>query len=542
MTSFLLPPPDADPAPPLEADASLPPLRARLLGRASRVVAWAIVVTALAYAIDGLAGLELLPPWKTLLPGGAGEPAPAREVSRERIVAATGDLDRTLDALLARPPRAAASSVVRGPGATTAAASLAVVAHEPASADAGPGPTLASALDASLSAAPDGTIQPLENPCLREEHGACLERAMDRFYAALRRTALGEKDAVTRISHFGDSIIIEDLWTATVRKRMQERFGDGGPGFLFLARPWEWYGHLDVELKFTDAWHFYRVTNGHAHDNLYGYGGVSFVAGGPGAKATYATVSEGPVGRAVSRCEVYYLGQPEGGDVQVSVDGVVADTFSTEAPSVGSGFHLVRMPDGPHTVVVQSAGGGPVRLFGVTLERDGPGVVYDGIGLLGASARALLEPDEAHWKEQFAHRRPDLVVLTFGTNESDHDLSMSGYREQLQRVVRRIRAVAPFASCLLAGPPDRGDPNTRETRSIIPKLVAVQREIALAEGCAFWDTFTAMGGKNTMWRWYASNPRRAFGDLTHMAPAGGEILGDLLHAALLQGFVDYLAR
>jgi hypothetical protein len=66
--------------------------------------------------------------------------------------------------------------------------------------------------------------------------------------------------------------------------------------------------------------------------------------------------------------------------------------------------------------------------------------------------------------------------------------------------------------------------------------------VALAEGCAFWDTYTAMGGKNTMWSWYRSNPRRVFGDLTHMAPPGGEILGDLLNAALLQGFVEYLGR
>mgnify|MGYP001562143657 CR=1 FL=1 len=452
------------------------------------------------------------------------------------------DLDRTLDSLLARSSSALTGPALRATAPVPASTPTTVAAGNPGASAASTDAALATRLGGAQDGAPDETIRPLEIPCLREDGGACVEGAMDRFYAALRRTAQGEKDAVTRITHYGDSIIIEDLWTATVRRRLQERFGDAGPGFLYLARPWEWYDHLDVTLKYTDAWHFYRVTNGHVHDGFYGYGGVSFVAGGPGAKATYATVAEGPVGRAVSRCEVYFLGQPGGGDVQVSVDGTVADTFSTEAPSVGSGFHLVRMPDGPHTIVVQSAGGGPVRLFGVTLERDGPGVVYDGIGLLGASARALLEPEEAHWKEQFAHRRPDLVVLTFGTNESDHQLSMSGYREQLERVVRRIRAVAPFASCLLAGPPDRGDPNTRETRSIIPKLIDVQREIALAEGCAFWDTFSAMGGKNTMWRWYRSGPRRAFGDLTHLAPAGGEILGDLLNAALLQGFIDYLSR
>ena len=412
--------------------------------------------------MDGLSGEHLLPPWRELLPGGSTEPSASREISRQEVVAATEDLDRTLEALLARPGAPVPSSASAAAPVPAAASAPTIVSF----ANAG-GP--AASADAVPAASPDGTaggvddetIRPLEIPCLREAAGGCVEGAMDRFYAALRRTAQGEKDAVTRITHYGDSIIIEDLWTSTVRRRLQERFGDAGPGFLFLARPWEWYDHVDVSLGYTDAWRFYRVTNGHAHDDFYGYGGVSFVAGGPGAKATYATVAEGPVGRAVSRCEVYFLGQPGGGDVLVSVDGEAADTFSTDAPAVASGFHLVRMPDGPHTIVVQSVGGGPVRLFGVTLERDGPGVVYDGIGLLGASARALLVPEEAHWKEQFEHRRPDLVVLTFGTNESDHELSMSGYREQLTKVVHRIRTIAPFASGFLKSSSARARPLNR---------------------------------------------------------------------------------
>ena len=492
-----------------------PSLRQRMLGRAPRVLVWLIVLGAAAYGVDLVAELNLLPPVRSLLPWAEEEQPATREVSAEQIVAATDELDRALEKRL----RGQGPATTTSTKTTTTTPSTSTSTGEDRDREVAKGVTI------------DGTIHPLENA-----------RALGQFYAALRRTALKEPGALTRITHYGDSIIIEDLWTSTVRRRLQERFGDGGAGFLFLARPWEWYGHLGVVMKFTDAWHYYRVTIGQIHDAFYGYGGVSFLAAGPGSRATYATTTEGTTGRAVSRFEVYYLAQPGGGSVEVAVDGEVADTFSTAAAAVGSAYRLVEMPDGPHTIVAQSVGGGPVRLFGVTMERTGPGVVYDGIGLLGASARALLEPDETHWKEQFAHRRPDLVVLTFGTNESDHDLSLTAYREQLGRVVARIRAVAPFASCLLVGPPDRGDPSTRETRSIIPKIVGVQRDAALAGGCAFWDTYAAMGGKDTMWHWYRANPRRAFGDLTHLAPPGGEILGDLLHAALLQGFLEYLDR
>lgn len=527
------PRPDDDvSAPP--AGAGLPPLRARLLGRAPRVALWLVAFAALAFLADDLGGWGLLPAPEELWPW-RDEASPERAVSTAQVRQATADLDQALATALANRPSAAAPA--SGPS-SVGKASIGpppVVAAASASPE-DPSRRLAAAM------ATDGTIHALENPCRREDAGRCLERALDPFYDALRRTALGVPGAVTRVTHYGDSVIIEDLWTATVRRKLQQRFGDAGAGFLFVARPWEWYGHQDVATKFTDAWHVKRVTTGQSLDRLYGYGGVTFIAGGPGAKATFGTSDAGPTGGAVSRFEVYFLAQPRGGSVEIAADGTALDTFSTAAEVVASGFRRVDVPDGPHEFTLRSLGGGPVRLFGVTLEREGPGVVYDGIGILGASARALLEPDEAHWRSQFEHRRPDLVVLTFGTNESDHDLSLAGYREQLARVVARIRAVAPFAGCLLAGPPDRGDPNTRKTRPVIPKIVRIQREVALAGGCAFWDTFTAMGGPDTMWRWYRTNPRQSFGDLTHLAPAGGEILGGLLYGALVQGLLEYLAR
>ena len=531
------PRPDDDaPVPP--AEAGLPPLRTRLLGRAPRVVLWLVAFTALAFLADDLGGWGLLPAPEELWPW-RDEASPERAVSTARVRQATAELDQALATALASSPPA--SPPVAGPSSAGPSSA------EPSSAE--PPSVVAASSSSSdpsrrlvATMATDGTIHALENPCRREDAGRCLERALDPFYGALRRTALGEPGAVTRVTHYGDSVIIEDLWTATVRRKLQQRFGDAGAGFLFVARPWEWYGHQDVVTKFTDAWHVKRVTIGQSLDRLYGYGGVTFIAGGPGAKATFGTSTTGPTGGAVSRFEVYFLAQPHGGSLEIAADGTVLETFSTAADAVASGFRRVDVPDGPHQLTVRSLGGGPVRLFGVTLEREGPGVVYDGIGILGASARALLEPDEAHWRSQFEHRRPDLVVLTFGTNESDHDLSLAGYREQLTRVVARVRAVAPFAACLLAGPPDRGDPNTRKTRPVIPKLVQIQREVALAGGCAFWDTFTAMGGPDTMWRWYRTNPRQSFGDLTHLAPAGGEILGGLLYGALVQGLLEYLER
>ena len=66
--------------------------------------------------------------------------------------------------------------------------------------------------------------------------------ALDHFYEALLR---GQG---VHIIHYGDSPTTADLITADVRTLFQKEFGDGGIGFVLLARPWAWYGRRGVEM------------------------------------------------------------------------------------------------------------------------------------------------------------------------------------------------------------------------------------------------------------------------------------------------------
>ena len=64
--------------------------------------------------------------------------------------------------------------------------------------------------------------------------------------------------------------------------------------------------------------------------------------------------------------------------------------------------------------------------------------------------------DDAVYREHLARRRPDLLVLAYGTNESgDDDVPLDAYEERLPHVLTRTREVARGASCLLIGPSDR---------------------------------------------------------------------------------------
>ncbi len=364
--------------------------------------------------------------------------------------------------------------------------------------------------------------------------------AMEPFYEALGRTARKEPGAITRVSHWGDSAIAADGMTSMTRRLLQRQFGDSGHGFMLIESGSDWYRQKDIRYS-TSGWKALKIIDGGARDGLYGFGGVS-ARGYLGARASFQTVDKGPVGHNASRFEVHYLAAPGHGDLAVKVDDGEPEVVKTAADAPTDRVHVTEVPDGPHRFEIKNVGGGLVRAYGVVLERSLPGVVYDCLGLVGARGARLLNADPEHWTRQIQNRRPDLMVIMFGGNELvDRGMNMDKYRESFTEVVRRFRTARPEAACLVMSPLDHGERHRGAIRTDpqLLKMIPVQREVAFAEGCAFYSVFDAMGGEGSMGRWFHANPRLGWGDFAHATPAGARVLGDLFFKALMKGFADW---
>ena len=67
----------------------------------------------------------------------------------------------------------------------------------------------------------------------------------------------------------------------------------------------------------------------------------------------------------------------------------------------------------------------------------------------------------------------------------------------------------------------------------IPLMVEAQRDIARQTHIAFWDLYTAMGGRNSMLKYVAATPPLAAKDYTHLTYWGGRKIARKLADALL---------
>lgn len=370
------------------------------------------------------------------------------------------------------------------------------------------------------------------------EGGTAEEPALANFYQALGDLRAGnDPDGKVRVMFYGGSHTDADVYTHYVRRYLQERFGDGGHGFVHLGRPWRWYRHVDYRVEGAKYWkteHAQRRSG--RMDGLYGLMGCSLATSN---KRAFGKVV--PRGDAVGgQYELYFLRQPKGGSFKLIVDGKAVKTIKTRADAYEPGYHAFALSDAPHEVEIDLVGNGEVRVFGLTVERDQPGVVIDTLGIGGTRAANMLSWNQEIWADNVSHRDPDLVVLFYGTNEAtDEDQPIGVYERNLRQVLTNISTVAPKASCLLMGPGDfpRKDAEGQwQNRQRIDDIIAVQRKVGLEHGCGFWDTKAFMGGELSMTRWASAQPAMAKSDHIHFTKRGYVRIGMALVDAMMVEF------
>lgn len=375
-----------------------------------------------------------------------------------------------------------------------------------------------------------------EPPGIAADQGACKRRSLARFFRSLRAVETGAESAETvRVVHFGDSLIASDKISDMVRRRLQERFGSSGRGFL-MAKRFNQFQRGNRSGRGSEGWGLDVMTTSihRLKDRHFGFSGASFTS----ARAGETLVFE-PVG-ASRYLDLFYLSYPRGGGLELLANGEPVGRVQTRSEVPVARVSRHELPTGTETLVVKSTGKG-ARVYGVSLEAQVPGVIWTTLGLPGATSEVWLRPQADEFVRLLKQHQPHLAVFMVGGNDglmlSKKRTTLDDIERATRALVGRVRGANPDMDCLLVSPLEavRAKGGGRMIpKPEVPQVIKILRRVARQQGCGFWDMYTSMGGNGSLRRWV--NARLMLGDLIHPRSRGSDLLGEMMAEALMEAY------
>ena len=358
------------------------------------------------------------------------------------------------------------------------------------------------------------------------------------LWAQLSALEHGYGDDV-RVVQLGDSHTGGDYFTQALRIQMQQRFGYGGigwltPGYVKNQRS------AQVLMRMSGQWNT-RIS--HSEPGNFPLGGVAAQAG---AGAAVEIAPKAPLS-GLLRVSIWTRRTNDGATGGWALTFPDGDTRELE-PAYDGEWHVsyvIGNANGINPLLLR-AGDNPPELGGIAVDGLDHGVTVDTLGIVGAVQKVIENWQPEAVREQLAWRRPDLIILSYGTNEAfDPKFEPEVYRADLRRTIRELRDGAPDAAILLIGAPDAGKKTGPGDRvgchyPLPPALRAVQdvqHQVAREERLLFWDWSAAMGGRCAMQQYADANPALGRPDLIHFTEEGYLRSGTSLFQALMESYV-----
>ncbi|MBT8327301.1 MAG: hypothetical protein KJP21_06230 [Bacteroidia bacterium] len=348
-------------------------------------------------------------------------------------------------------------------------------------------------------------------------------KSLQGFYDRLDSLETNNDEKVS-IVHIGDSHIQADFLTGTVRRNLQQRFGNAGRGFVFPYKIARSGGALDVLFKHKGSWQYCNIMNNYSSCDI----GVAGFTVTPQNNSSFFidVASKAETNSSFNKITIL--------DVNGSFTPSKAfSNYNISYTNENTILNFDQLQDSVEIKPLTIDNNFP-QLQGLVLENGKSGILYHAIGVNGSSTLQYLRSNS--FENQIADLNASLVIISFGTN--DCYLPSSRFcefcvKERYKTLIKRLRAKNPKISILLTSPPDhfyhRKYPNKN-----IQKLRNAMLQLVEEENVALWDLYEIMGGERSIQSWRAEDLAR--GDLIHFTKEGYYKQGELLYDALIEPF------
>ena len=272
--------------------------------------------------------------------------------------------------------------------------------------------------------------------------GLHFPEALARTFAAWRGREEGAPERLA-IAQLGASHTAAHFFSDRVRSALGARFGERGRGYIAAGKASQRLEQARVTRAMSEGWTVEDALATPAADpgtsRLWGLTGTRAV-GAPGATLRIGFCEGCPEDRVPATLQLSWV---SGESVpELLLDGAPVPLHAGP-PEAGPGLRITQLPTegSAHTLELRNPGPGPLTVLGAALEVERPGLIYDALGLPSATASTLASFDAEALAQQLKARRPGLLVLWYGTNESNHPaLDGTGYVAEYGALLQRLRA------------------------------------------------------------------------------------------------------
>ena len=229
----------------------------------------------------------------------------------------------------------------------------------------------------------------------------------------------------------------------------------------------------------------------------------------------------------------------------------IIDSIALLAP-VFEHLRQVRAGLSEDTVRIVHIGDSHVRghiypqTIGARLTETFGAVSYIDKGVNGATCLTFTHPDRI---AEIAALKPELLILSFGTNEShNRRYNINVHYNQMDELVKLLRDSLPNIPILLTTPPGSYESfrrrGRRRTYTINPRTVTAANTIqkyARDHHLVVLDMYNVVGGSlRACKNWQEARLMRP--DHVHYLPEGYILQGNLLYEAIIKAYNDYVSH
>lgn len=396
----------------------------------------------------------------------------------------------------------------------------------------------------SLNAQPADSLSIEKYPFISEAKNK-IENDSSSLTSFYEKLALREQNQINRvtITHIGDSHIQADIFSGTIRQELQLKFGNAGRGLVFPYRVAKSNEPSSYKTTTNTIWDAKRNVF-YEKPLPIGISGFTIETNDSAAEIDLTVKNQAGLDYRFTKFTLFHERGLANYDITICDSTNCERGIFKSTDSASNSFVSELKFDKPIDRIIlrnkntDTAHQHSTRIYGILLENDSAGILYNMIGVNGAEYKHYTL--SKYFEAQLTYLHSDLLIVSMGTNEGfNKAFNKDLFYKNIDTLITALKLNNPTTAIIITTPGDSFR-KTKKGKVKNPDMKLAEETVinyCLNNNLAYWNLYEIMGGYGSMAKWFTA--KLAAADRVHFSGKGYKLQATLFNNALMKGFENY---